>query len=258
MAVKSNRPLLMMDRNRLKLFRLLSYPLPPDPIIYIPDCLGQYSPFLDPLHDNFGREYVTCFLIDKNGKVAMFLNRWYFDYVPYNILFNLNEYNRCLKLLFCEDVVSENFPINEQFSINYENVVILNEYAEGSISIMNALSLLKKGYIFECIGSIFRLLRAYYLLQSEKRFLQYHLKQWKKFKIEYQRMGIYVFVAHPKLKKLIKIFSPNKNCDREISTLVEKVGQKIPLSFSSTKYIDSEYLQRLWISQIRQDRSELG
>ena len=57
MAVKSNRPLLMMDRNRLKLFRLLSYPLPPDPIIYIPDCLGQYSPFLDPLHDNFGREY---------------------------------------------------------------------------------------------------------------------------------------------------------------------------------------------------------
>jgi len=220
--------------------------------------MGLYSPFLDPLHDHFGREYVTCFLIDNNGKVAMFLNRWYFDYVPYNILFNLNEYNKCLKLLFCEDIVSKNFPIDEQFSIDYEKIAILNDYAEGSISMMNTLSLLRKGHIVECMGSFFQLLRAYRLLRSEKRFLQYHLKQWKKLKIEYQRMGLYVYVAHPRLKKLVKVFSPNKNCDGEISKLVEKVGQKVPLSFSSTKHIDSEYLRRLWISQIRQYRSEQG
>lgn len=226
-------------------------PIPPDPKPYIPDCLGIYSPFLDPLHDSFGRELVTCFLVDRCGNVAIFLNRREFNYVPYNTLFNLEEYNECLSLLFNDDVAlpPQKIIIN---NISYVYSEKIKKFAIGKISFKEITTAIMKGRIFDGIHGIYDLLHVCYIMFSKKYILHSRFHFWKVLKKYYQNKGVYVYAPHEKLNKLVKIYSPYKKSTEKICNLAKKVGQSVPISLSEEKYIDFDFLKLLWIKQARQ------
>ncbi len=244
----------MADKKRMKLFRMLAAPFAEDAALFIPDCLGYFSRFLDPRHDDFGRNFTTCFLVDAEGQVAIFSNRWEFDYVPYNILFHLEQYNQCTRLLF--PGAEEEWPELPEIAWDekrHRNMCALQEYADGRVSGRKVCALLRRGRLFESLEMLFSLLSAYRVLCCEKELLQERLRIWRDFKREYREKGVYVFEPHPELKTLVKISTPKASCGEQVAQLARTIGQRVPFSFRDVTCIDSDCLRKLWIAQVRED-----
>lgn len=237
------------DRKNLKLFRLLSGPMSADYVPYIPDCLGD-SLVTYPLYDDFGRDCVWCFLIDKDGKVGVFYNEYRYNYVPYNILFNLEKYNECLKLLFppyIEDNVHLIFTMHLcNHSRLREKRALLDSYANGMLSWSTLLKETMRGHLLEAAEQLFNLIHVYNILLRDKWILKMDLDIWKEIMKFYQKRGLYAFAPHPRLNKLIKIYRPYKDCTEDVLKAVRIVGQHIPLSFRDIDALDFDYLRELW------------
>jgi hypothetical protein len=155
-----------MKATREKLFRLYINVIPPDGNCYIPDSLGEFSPFIDPRHDSMGRELVTCFLVDAKGHIAIFLNRLPCNYVPYKILFNLDAYNRFMQDYFPEEDNDGIYPeenggpttYDDRF---YQKVHPVYDYIHGELSLRQANS-------FSFIEKLFWLIKAFFITRFEK------------------------------------------------------------------------------------------
>ncbi len=237
-----------MNKKRLQLFKLLSAPQFEDEFLFIPDCLGDGSPYSDPLQDDYGRDFTICFLTDNQGSVAVFGNIREIDYIPYEILFNLNTYNQCLSLLFGICNRMDLTPPDVEWPVLYKQIrqhQLLKEYALGETSFRSIFSRLMKGQIFEGLEKLVCLFFAYYLLCFKKEIIRDSLKNWKQLKRYYQKKGLYVFVPHPRLGKLVKVFTPNAPCDPHISSLARTIGQNLPFSFGDRKDIDIDFLRTL-------------
>lgn len=237
---------------RYKLFTL--YWLPPEfePLPYIPDCMGEFSPFLDPMHDDFGRDFTTCFILDKEGNVGIFENDGEINYVPYNILFNVTEYNKCIKLLYAnadtygkiEGLISiENCKGNSLI----RKIGILRRFALDEISFKRAIDYLKNGRISSCLETFFLLFNVYFILCFEKKIIHDKFLFWKNSIKYYQNRGVFVFAPHPKYGKLIKLITPNKKIDENIFREANIIGQHVPFSFREIDSIDISYLKKLWL-----------
>ena len=210
--------------------------------------MGEFSPFLDPLHDDFGRDFTTCFLLDKQGDVGIFLNERDLDYVPYNILFNLTEYNQCIKSLYTNsDGESSSVIENYDENLLYRKIEILTQFARDEISFKRVIDYLKQGCLGAGLEMLIRLFNVYFLLCFDKKIIHNQLLLWKRRKKYYQNRGVFVFAHCPKSGKLIKLLSPNQKCDENICRLAKIVGQKVPFLFSKTKYIDVSYLKKIWL-----------
>lgn len=237
---------------RYKLFKLFFLPCPFEPLPYIPDCMGEFSPFLDPLHDDFGRNSTTCFLLDREGNIGIFWNESEIDYVPYNILFNVTEYNQCIKHLYTNaDIISVNerlFSIEDDIGNRLiRKIEILKRFALADISFRRVIDYLIQGNIFASLEIFFLLLNVYFLLCFEKKLLHNTLLIWKEHKKYYQNRGVFVFAPHSKCGKLIKLITPNRKCEENIFRLAKIVGQKVPFSFREINQIDVSSLKKLWL-----------
>ena len=237
------------DRKKLKLFRLLFAPIPADCEPYLPDCLGD-SLITNPRHDDFGRDCVWCFLVDKDGRVGVFFNRSDYNYVPYNSLFNLEKYNECLKLLFppyLEDKISLTLILHlYDHSHLREKLPLLDNYASGAISWATLLKKAMSGHLSEASEQLFNLIHVSHILLRDKWILKMKLDLWKEFMKFYQRRGLYAFAPHPQLNKLIKIYRPYRGCNEDVLRAARIVGQHIPLSFRDIDTLDFDYLRGLW------------
>lgn len=192
------------DRNKLKLFRLLYAPHTACCDPYIPDCVGD-SLVINPLFDDFGRDCVWCFLVDKDGKVGVFFNRSHYNYVPYNTLFNYEKYNECLKMLFPPYLEEEDnaslitiLCLSHYLHLN-DKFELLRSYACGTISWTTILKELARGHLFEAKKQLFNLIRKPYILLRDKWILKMEFEHWKESMKFYQRRGIYAFAPHPQL-----------------------------------------------------------
>ena len=237
------------EKKRLKLFRLLFAPTPADCEPYIPDCLGN-SLITNPRYDDFGRDCVWCFLVDKDGRVGVFFNRSDYNYVPYNTLFNLEQYNECLRLLFpsyLEDKISLTLILYLYDHLHLsEKISLLESYASDEISWNTLLKKSMSGHLLDASDQLFNLIRASSILLYDKWILQMKLALWKEFMKFYQRRGLYAFAPHPRLNKLIKIYRPYRECKGNVLKVVRIVGQHIPLSFREIDTLDFDYLRELW------------
>lgn len=235
-----------MNRTKEKLFRLYAAPCPPDGVFYIPDCMGEYTPFLDPRHDSFGQELVTCFLVDTEGHIGMFLNRKPCGYVPYNILFHVDEYNRFLQHYFPQDEAEAMYtkafgaPLTRQEQEQeYRKQLPVQEYIDGELS-------LRRTNPLSFFVELFRLLTALHTLHTDKELRAKKLRAWKMLKRYYQHKGLYVFEPSPDHSRLIRIFAPNRLPPKSITEQVSIFAQKVPLDFSSLRSIDFSALRQLW------------
>ncbi len=238
----------MNAHQRLNLFKLLSVPYGAAVTPYIPDSLGFFSPFIDPWHDHFGRDFVTCFLIDVEGKVAVFNNTRELNYVPYNILFHPEAYNRCLPLLFPDDEEGE-WPFTAGADECYHKWENLRAFALGDLSAEKLVSLLRKGRFFEGVEMLLRRVSVYRLLCFDKELLQERFKVWKEFKKEFRAKGVYVFEPHPARGELVKLSSPRTECDERIAALARTIGQTVPILFRDVSTIDADSLRNWWVSE---------
>ena len=233
-----------MKATREKLFRLYANVIPPDGNCYIPDSLGEFSPFIDPRHDSMGRELVTCFLVDAKGHIAMFLNRLPCNYVPYNILFNLEAYNRFMQDYFPEGDNDGIYPeenggpttYDDRF---YQKVRPVYDYIHGELSLRQANS-------FSFIEKLFWLIKAFFITRFDKKLRAEKFRQWHALKRYYQKKAIYVFAPSPDYTRLIRIFSPNRMPAPELAKQVSVFAQSVPLDFSSTRAIDFNDLRNMW------------
>ena len=235
-----------MRRTKEKLFRLYAAPCPPDGVFYIPDCMGEYSPFLDPQHDSFGQELVTCFLVDPEGHIGMFLNRKPCGYVPYNLLFHVDEYNRFLKHYFPQDEADAMYTqafgspksLQEQEQA-YRRQLPVWEYINGELSLRGANPI--SFFVELC-----RIVQALHTLRYDKELRATKLRAWKTLKRYYQRKGLYVFAPSPDYTRLIRIFAPNRLPRKAITEEVAVFAQKVPLDFSATRSIAFSTLRQMW------------
>lgn len=233
---------------RYKLFKLFYMPCELDPLPYIPDCMGEFSPFLDPLHDDFGRNFTTCFLLDKEGNVGIFWNERDIDYVPYNILFNVTEYNQCIKLLYTNDHSERLSPKkNNDGNRLIRKIDILQRFALDEVSFKSVICYLKQGRIGASLEIFVLLFYVYFLLCFEKKIIHNQLLLFKERKKYYQNRGVFVFAPYPKYGMLIKLITPNKKCDKNIFEKAKVIGQKISISFREKKHIDISHIKEMWL-----------
>lgn len=238
------------ERRKMKLFRLLFAPGSADCVPYIPDCLGD-SLITNPLYDDFGRDCVWCFLVDKDGRVGVFFNRRKYNYVPYNTLFNIEKYNECLKLLFPPYIKDDDCLIYILYLYEHSHLrkkkPLLENYASGMISWSSLLKKSMRGHLMEAVEQLFNLIRVSRIMLRDKWILRMELDIWKERMKFYQRRGLYAFAPHPQLKKLIKIYRPYRDCREEVLRAVRTVGQHVPLSFREIDALDFDYLRELWM-----------
>lgn len=234
-----------MKATREKLFRLYADAIPPDGNCYIPDSLGEFSPFTDPRHDSMGRELVTCFLVDAKGHIAMFLNRLPCNYVPYNILFNLEAYNRFMQDYFPkgndDGIYTEKNGFTTTYTDqNYQKLRPVYEYIKGEIS-------LRQISPFQFFVEFYYLIKAGLIILFDKELRAKKFRQWKALKRYYQSKCLYVFAASPDYTRLVRIFSPNRMPAPELAKQVSVFAQSVPLDFSSTRTIDFNDLKNMWL-----------
>lgn len=234
-----------MNAAKEKLFRLYADAIPPGGDYYIPDSLGEYSPYLDPRHDSMGRELVTCFLVDSKGHVAMFLNRLPCDYVPYNILFHPEAYNRFMQEYFPKGNDDALYTEQHGFSTIgaehfYQEAQPVYEYLQGKIS-------LRQTSPFQFFAELYRLIKAGLIIRFDKKLRAKKFRQWKALKRYYQSKGLYVYAPSPDFSRLVRIFSPNRLPDNSIAEQVSVFSQTVSLDFSTTRSIDFSDLKKMWI-----------
>ena len=239
-----------MNTVRGKLFRLYADAIPLNTGIYVPDCLGEYSPYLDPRHDSLGRELVNCFLVDSKGHIAMFLNRRPCDYVPYRILFHLDAYNRFMQDYFPEGDDDEIYPEEGENPTTYDDrfyqkVRPVYDYIHGELSLRQANS-------FSFIEKLFWLIKAFFITRFDKKLRAEKFRQWHALKRYYQKKAIYVFAPSPDYTRLIRIFSPNRMPAPGLAEQVSVFAQSVPLDFSSTRCIEFSDLRKMWELEIHQ------